>query len=263
MTQSPIASISPSSSAIGMNSPGGTILRGIAPPDHASRPVTEQSARSTTVASAGPSVDAPPHGAVGWSATDARRRRRPLENTTEPPGSAFFDWYMAVSAFFNRLVASVASCGKRLTPSEADVKNSTPPRSNGSWRPRAPGGHGLGDEQSGFRAGHRADPSLEVGEQQEELVATLARDQVRFAGAPAETFRELLQELVPGVVAERVVHELEVVEVEVEHSHAEVMAARARSRLPASPRRAPGSAGRSACRGTPGRRPAPRRACAQ
>ena len=111
-----------------------------------------------------------------------------------------------------------------------------------------PGGHGLGDEQSGFRAGHRADPSLEVGEQQEELVATLARDQVRFAGAPRRRSASCFRSSSPAWWPSGVVHELEVVEVEVEHSHAEVMAARARSRLPASPRTAPGSAGRSACR---------------
>ena len=52
----------------------------------------------------------------------------------EPPGAIFLDWYIAVSAFLSRLVASVASCGNRLTPIEADVKNSTPPRSNGSSR---------------------------------------------------------------------------------------------------------------------------------
>ena len=69
-------------------------------------------------------------------------------------------------------------------------------------------------------------PALEVGEQQEELVPTLPRDQVRLARASAEPLGELLQELVAGVVAERVVHELEVVEVEVEHADAEVVPAR-------------------------------------
>ena len=125
-------------------------------------------------------------------------------------------------------------------------------------------GHGLGDEQRRHRAaGDRAGPSLEIGEQQQELVAAQARDRVGLTRAHAEALRQLDQQLVAGVVPERVVHELEVVEVQ---ERARRRRGRsdghgpARSR--ASPRTTHGSAGRSTCRGRPGTRSAPRRACA-
>ena len=143
-------------------------------------------------------------------------------------------------------MASVASCGNRLTPIEADVKNSTPPRSNGSWSASwTRVGHRLGDEEPGSVPATGPDAALEIGEQQQELVPTLPRDEVGVTGASAQPLRELLEQLVAGVVPERVVHELEVVEVEVEHADAEVVAAGAGDRRSrASPRTAPGSASR-------------------
>ena len=71
-------------------------------------------------------------------------------------------------------------------------------------------------------AGQRARPSLEVGQQQQELVAGEARDHVGLAGADAETLRQLDQQLVAGVVPQRVVHELEVVEIQEQDADAEV-----------------------------------------
>ena len=58
---------------------------------------------------------------------------------------------------------------------------------------------------------------IEVGEQHQELVAALTRHQVGLPRARAQTVGELGQQQVAGVVAERVVHELEVVEVEEDH----------------------------------------------
>ena len=55
--------------------------------------------------------------------------------------------------------------------------------------------------------------------QHRELVATHARDGVRFAHQLLQAPRHHLQELVAGGMAERVVHRLEVVEVEQVHRH--------------------------------------------
>ena len=72
---------------------------------------------------------------------------------------------------------------------------------------------------------------LEVGQQQQELVAALARDEVGLAGAVAQALGELGEQLVPGGVAQRVVHELEVVEVQEDHADAEVVPAGAGERV--------------------------------
>ena len=74
--------------------------------------------------------------------------------------------------------------------------------------------------------GDGAHPPFQVGEQEEELVPALPRHHVRLPGASAEALGELLQELITRVVSERVVHELEVVEVEVEHADTEVVPVR-------------------------------------
>src|SRR4051795_10640481 len=53
----------------------------------------------------------------------------------------------------------------------------------------------------------------------EELVAAVARDQVGGSRRPLEPARHLAQQLVSRLVAVRVVHVLEVVQVDVEHRH--------------------------------------------
>ena len=54
----------------------------------------------------------------------------------------------------------------------------------------------------------------QVGEQQQELVAAVAGEQSTFALGAAQTTRDAPQQPVAGAVAERVVDELEVVEVD-------------------------------------------------
>ena len=66
---------------------------------------------------------------------------------------------------------------------------------------------------------------LQVPEQQQELVSALSRDEVGLPGRLPEAVGELSEELVPGLVAEGVVHELEVVEVGVDHGHGELVTA--------------------------------------
>ena len=58
---------------------------------------------------------------------------------------------------------------------------------------------------------------LEVREEEDELVASDARDRVAGPHAPAQAHRDLPQDLVADPVSHRIVHELESVEVEEEH----------------------------------------------
>ena len=69
---------------------------------------------------------------------------------------------------------------------------------------------------------------VEVGDEDQELVPALAGDDVAGANRPEQPLCHLDQELVAGAVAERVVHELEVVEVDVEHRDAVPGRSRAR-----------------------------------
>ena len=62
--------------------------------------------------------------------------------------------------------------------------------------------------------------ALDVLEQDRELVAAQARDEVRRAQHRLQAPREVHQQLVARLVAERVVHHLEAVEVEVHHREA-------------------------------------------
>ena len=73
--------------------------------------------------------------------------------------------------------------------------------------------------------------AVEVADQDEELVAALAGDQVAGPRHRPEPLGHLAQELVAGGVAEAVVHELEVVEVDEEHGRAR---ARSGARGPAT-----------------------------
>ena len=116
-------------------------------------------------------------------------------------------------------------------PIEAETKNSLPPRSNGcSQRLADARGHGLGDEQRRVGAGRagalaRGRPAAAGTRRRAE-----ARDHVGLARAHAEALRQLDQQLVAGVVAQRVVHELEVVQVQEQDADAEVEPAGTRER---------------------------------
>ena len=67
--------------------------------------------------------------------------------------------------------------------------------------------------------------SLQIREQEQELVPALSRDEVGLPRRLLQPLGELAEELVPGLVAEGVVHELEVVEVGVDHGHGELVTA--------------------------------------
>ena len=68
----------------------------------------------------------------------------------------------------------------------------------------------------GDRLGGQPRVAVEVGQQDQELVAALAREQVGRAHDAAQAHRDPPQQLVAGGVAERVVDGLEVVEVDVQ-----------------------------------------------
>ena len=84
------------------------------------------------------------------------------------------------------------------------------------------GEHALGDDRRLARVG-------DVLEQHGELVAAHARDGVARAQRRVEPQRDGLQQLVAGLVAERVVDDLEAVEVEEQHGGAGPRAAAARA----------------------------------
>ena len=65
---------------------------------------------------------------------------------------------------------------------------------------------------------------VEVGQQHQELVSALPGDQIGLADARVQPLGELLQHQIAGMVAERVVHQLEVVEVEEDDRHGRVVA---------------------------------------
>ena len=71
----------------------------------------------------------------------------------------------------------------------------------------------------------------EVGDHDGELVAAQARHGVVPAHAVLEPAADLRQQLVADLVAERVVHQLEAVQVHEQHPRAAVAAARLRDRL--------------------------------
>ncbi len=78
-----------------------------------------------------------------------------------------------------------------------------------------PPGHALRGHDGGVVLTHLV--ALEVGEQEEELVAAHPRHEVGLARRLTQPFGELPEHLVAGLVTERVVHELEVVDIHHEH----------------------------------------------
>jgi hypothetical protein len=149
----------------------------------------------------------------------------------EPPGSDFFDWYIAPSAFLSMLVASVASCGKRLTPIEADAETSTPARSNGSWsaswtRAATDSATTTRDSVLESEPIPRSRSASSRRNSSPPCRATMSVSRVH----PRRRSASCCRELVARMMSERVVHELEVVEIEVEHSDTEVVSARASDR---------------------------------
>ena len=99
-----------------------------------------------------------------------------------------------------------------------------------SWPSIMNGVSSVASRSCATRAGGRAGVALEVGQQEHELVAAVAGEQVGRAGAAGEPRGDLAQQLVAGGVPERVVDELEVVEVDVEHGGGAAVAARAGER---------------------------------
>src|SRR5437773_2325199 len=77
--------------------------------------------------------------------------------------------------------------------------------------------HRLRDLHRRVRAGTIGGNSLQITQQDEELVAPLPGHQVGLARTRAQPVTELREQKVTRVVPQRVVHQLEVVEVEVQH----------------------------------------------
>ena len=82
--------------------------------------------------------------------------------------------------------------------------------------------HRLGDLHRGVRSVGIVRTTLQIAEQDEELVTPLPGDQVAITRARPQPVAELREQQIARVVSERVVHQLEVVEVEVEHADTEV-----------------------------------------
>ena len=76
----------------------------------------------------------------------------------------------------------------------------------------------------------RAVIAVEIGEQQEELVAAATRDQIRLARRVAEPVGDRRQERVAGLVPQRVVHEPELVEIDAQDRDRTVVASGPRDR---------------------------------
>ena len=121
---------------------------------------------------------------------------------------------------------------------------------------------GLGADQrasmSPASSRSRSDSSMQ------ELVAAAARHQIGLARRLAEAVGHHLQQLVAVLVAERVVHQTEVVDVHAEDRHRALVTARAlRSRAPATPRTSSGSGSPVSSSWYVRNATAPRRACAR
>ena len=88
-------------------------------------------------------------------------------------------------------------------------------------------------ERGADAARHRLDleRTFDVLEQDGELVAAEPSDQVAFANAAREPLHDGPQQHVAGLVAERLVHDLEPVEIEQQQRHRSVPAQRARRRM--------------------------------
>ena len=88
-------------------------------------------------------------------------------------------------------------------------------------------GHALGDLE---RVGAVDRVPVKVGEEQEELVAALPRDEIGLPSCRSQPLRRLAQQLVAGTVPQAVVDELEAVEVEEQHADRLPVPLRARER---------------------------------
>ena len=127
-------------------------------------------------------------------------------------------WYIAWSACLKSVSASAACSGYSATPIDAPT-----------WKTRIGDLEGLvergGDPLArGLRGAARVLVAAGA-EQEQELVAALARQHVAGPREVRDAARGLGQHRVAGLVAERVVDELEVVEVEVEERERAVGAA--------------------------------------
>ena len=126
-----------------------------------------------------------------------------------------------MSAYFSSSSPLAPSRGNRLTPRLAVTCSSWPSSMNGSPSARI--------SFSAMRAASVAPATLH--DHHLELVAAHARHGVVVAQRGAQPARDLLQQLVADVVAQRIVDELEAVEVDEQHRHLLVEALRLRQRL--------------------------------
>ena len=122
-------------------------------------------------------------------------------------------WYMAMSALLSSVSAPASAAGERHADARPDAHL-----------------HAVERERRVERLDQRAGQPLDLAdrgdalEQHGELIAAEARHGVRGARRLDDALRDRLQQAVAGVVAERIVDVLEVVEVE-EHDRDEALAA--------------------------------------
>ena len=114
-----------------------------------------------------------------------------------------------MSALLSSATGSVLSTGHTVIPTLAVTETCRPPTWNGSWK--------AADDA----ARHRLDleRTFDVLEQHGELVAAESSEQVAFANAACEPLHDRAQQHVAGLVAERLVHDLEPVEIEQQQRH--------------------------------------------
>ena len=120
-----------------------------------------------------------------------------------------FARYIAMSARFRRSPAVVGVAGERGDP---DARAGVDVHARDRDRRRERGADALGQRDRVLDGG-RAFGRLDVGEEDQELVAALTGDRVGLADGLAEPPGDGAEQLVPRRVAEVVVDELEVVEV--------------------------------------------------
>ena len=226
ITQSPIGSIRP-----GLLGHGDELARrhepaalGVVPAQQ--RLDADELAASPWRRSAGSAAGTPrprARAAGGRPSRAARAGRGPVwANTAQPPRAVSLAWYMAESACASSASASRASRGASAMPIEAEIWNSASAIMNGSASVSA--------ICAATRCGGLRRVVVQVGEQEQEAVAARPGQQVGRPHRGLEPRGEPADQLVAGAVAERVVDQLEVVDVELQQRDAGPRAARAGQR---------------------------------
>ena len=199
ITQLPMASINPISSASGMKSPGGirSPCSAHASDERLHAQEMRRHAGRRSVDSAAPSSLARRPGGAAWRAgAGASDSRWSVEYTTVPPGPPPSIDTSPRRRDSAATSPSIASRGNTLMPSEALMVKSTPSRVNGSLKSSC-----TRSARSSTRASAASLPSEvrgpadQVAEQEEELVAALARNQVGVRVELSQPVGELVEQV--------------------------------------------------------------------